>query len=108
MLIMILRFDATGFIRAQTSSVILLMEKVSGSNSIFPASIFARSSTSLISCSKCWPLVKISLRNSFWFGFSGPTLPSTRISAKPITALSGVRSSCDILARNSLFKRLAS
>ena len=38
----------------------------------------------------------------------GPTLPSCISSAKPMIAFSGVRSSCDMLARNSLFRRLAS
>ena len=52
-------------------------------------------------------LLRMSPRYSFCSGRAA-RLPSCRISAKPMMALSGVRSSCDMLARNSLLRRLAS
>jgi hypothetical protein len=42
-----------------------------------------------------------------WRGVSSPYTPSCNSSAKPTTALSGVRSSWLTLARNSLLARLA-
>ena len=41
------------------------------------------------------------------FSFSSPNILSPKTSEKPIMALSGVRSSCDTLARNSDLWRLA-
>ena len=38
---------------------------------------------------------------SSWRSFSPPNRPSSSTSENPITAFSGVRSSCDMLARNS-------
>ena len=41
------------------------------------------------------------------FSFSSPNILSPKTSEKPMMALSGVRSSCDMLARNSDLCRLA-
>ena len=43
----------------------------------------------------------MSSRYSRCLSLSSPNMPSSSTSEKPITALSGVRSSCDMLARNS-------
>src|SRR6266542_4308079 len=80
----------------------------SGLNSNLPASILERSSTSLINCRRCFALPRMSPKYSLWLGETGPTLPSCISSAKPMTPFRGVRSSWDILARNSLLSRLAS
>ncbi|MCH7892591.1 MAG: 16S rRNA (cytosine(1402)-N(4))-methyltransferase [Gemmatimonadetes bacterium] len=53
------------------------------------------------------PLSWMSLTYSVCFSFSGPNRPSARSSDAPRTALRGVRSSWDRLARNSLLLRLA-
>ena len=47
-----------------TSSTRDFSSTVSGRNSSLPASIVARSSTSLMSCRRCCPLVSMSPRNS--------------------------------------------
>ena len=44
---------------------------------------------------------------SSWRSFSSPNIRSSSTSENPMTALSGVRSSCDMLARNSDLCRLA-
>ena len=49
----------------------------------------------------------MSRRYSSWRSLRSPNIRSSRTSEKPITALSGVRSSCDMLARNSDLCRLA-
>src|SRR5437867_12116546 len=49
----------------------------------------------------------MSFRYSSCFSFSSPNMRSTRTSENPMMALSGVRSSCDMLARNSDLCRLA-
>ena len=49
----------------------------------------------------------MSRRYSSWRSLSSPNIRSSRTSENPITALSGVRSSCDMLARNSDLCRLA-
>src|SRR5215470_9035328 len=49
----------------------------------------------------------MSLRYSSCFSFSSPNMRSVRTSEKPMIAFSGVRSSWDILARNSLLCWLA-
>ncbi len=49
----------------------------------------------------------MSLRNSSCFSFSSPNVRSVRTSEKPMIALSGVRSSWDMWARNSDLCRLA-
>ena len=43
----------------------------------------------------------MSFRYSSCFSFSSPNMRSVRTSEKPMMALRGVRSSCDMLARNS-------
>ena len=63
---------------------------------------------SLMSCSRWRELARISPRYSFCAPVTGPALALWMNEANPITVLSGVRSSCDMLARNSLFRRLAS
>ena len=49
----------------------------------------------------------MSRRYSSWRSLSSPNIRSSSTSEKPITAFSGVRSSCDMLARNSDLWRLA-
>src|SRR6266849_2366108 len=72
----------------------------SGRKSSFPDSTLARSSTSLIRRSRWRLLVRTLPRNSRCSAVSGPTSPSWRSWVKPRMALSGVRSSCDMFARN--------
>ena len=79
-----------------------------GLKSTRPASILDRSSTSLISCSRWRPLRAMWPRYSCRRGDPAGTMPACISSAKPMMALSGVRSSCDMLATNWLFRRLAS
>ena len=73
--------------------------------SILPASTLARSRMSLISASSCSPLCWIVSRPRRWRCLK--SWSSCRIWAKPSTALSGVRSSWLMLARNALLARLA-
>ena len=49
----------------------------------------------------------MSRRYSSWRSLRSPNIRSSSTSENPITALSGVRSSCDMLARNSDLCRLA-
>ncbi len=51
--------------------------------------------------SRCRPDDRMSLRYSSCFSFTSPNIRSSITSEKPMMALSGVRSSCDMLARNS-------
>ena len=76
-------------------------EKTVGSSRICPASIFDRSRISLSSSSRCRPELRMSPRYSSCRSFSSPNMPPSSTSEKPMTALSGVRSSWDMLARNS-------
>ena len=69
------------------------------SSSIRPASIFERSRISLISSSRCRPESRMSRTYSSWRSLSSPNIRSSSTSEKPITALSGVRSSCDMLGQ---------
>ena len=78
-----------------------------GSSSIRPASILDRSRMSLMSDSRCRPDSRMSPRYSACLSLISPNIRSERTSEKPMIALSGVRSSCDMLARNSLLCRLA-
>src|SRR5713101_6933155 len=66
-----------------------------------PASIFERSRMSLMRERRCRPDSRISWRYSVCFSLMSPNIFSARISANPMIAFSGVRSSCDMLARNS-------
>ena len=71
------------------------------SSSIRPASTLDRSRISLSSSSRCLPEPWMSRRYSSWRSLMSPNIRSSSTSEKPSTALSGVRSSCDMLARNS-------
>src|SRR4029450_1396278 len=71
------------------------------SSSIRPASIFDRSRMSLIRDKRCCPEAWMSFEYSSCFSFSSPNIRSPRTSEKPMMAFSGVRSSCDMLAKNS-------
>ena len=77
------------------------------SSSIRPASILDRSRISLMRESRCRPDSVMSARYSACLSFISPNIRSDRTSEKPMMALSGVRSSCDMLARNSLLCWLA-
>src|SRR5262245_8269524 len=77
------------------------------SSSIRPASILERSRMSLMRDSRCWPEAWMSFRYSACLSLSSPNSRSFSTSEKPMTALSGVRSSWDMLARNSDLCRLA-
>ena len=66
-----------------------------------PASIFDMSRMSLMTSSRYWPLWWMSRQYSRYLSVpSGPNIPDSMISEKPMMALSGVRSSWLILARN--------
>ena len=78
-----------------------------GSRTICPASTLDRSRMSLSSSRRCRPEVQMSRRYSSWRSLRSPNMRSRSTSEKPITALSGVRSSCDMFARNSDLWRLA-
>ena len=82
-------------------------ETGASSSSIRPASTLERSRISLISSSRCRPESRMSRRYSSWRSLSSPNIRSSSTSENPMTALSGVRSSCDMLARNSDLCRLA-
>ena len=56
---------------------------------------------SLIKASRCLPELWMSPRYSACLAFTSPNISSLSTSEKPMMALSGVRSSCDMLARNS-------
>jgi len=70
------------------------------STSIIPDSIFDRSRTSLISLSRDLPLLLINEACFACSSLSGPLISFARMSDSANTALSGVLSSCDMLARN--------
>ena len=59
------------------------------------------------SSSRCLPDDQMSRRYSSWRSLISPNIRSRSTSENPSTALSGVRSSCDMLARNSDLCRLA-
>src|SRR5258705_9690148 len=71
------------------------------SSSIRPASIFDRSRMSLMRDSRCRPDSRMSCRYSVCFSLMAPNIPWASTSENPMTALSGVRSSWLMLARNS-------
>ena len=75
-----------------------------GSTCIMPASIFEKSRMSLMTVSSTSAEVLTVSRHSRWCGVTGSSSSS---SVMPTTPLSGVRSSWLMLARNSLFARLA-
>ena len=72
-----------------------------------PAPILDRSRMSLISDSRCCPLSCTSSSFSTCWSVSGPQMRSSVASVMPRIALSGVRSSWLMLARNSSFRRAA-
>ena len=76
--------------------------------SIRPASIFDRSSTSLIITSRCFPFFRMRSRSFFWRWLK-LALPElfNKIWLKPIMEVKGVRNSCDMVERNWLRARLA-
>ena len=78
-----------------------------GCTSIRPASTLARSRIALMSESRCCALARIFSRFSYCFGSSRSCERRITMRVKPMIALSGVRSSCDMLARNALLCRLA-
>ncbi len=73
-----------------------------GETSILPASTFDRSRMSLISWSRSEPAPWIVSANSTCFGDRFASALSASNLARISSELSGVRSSCDMLARNSL------
>ncbi len=81
--------------------------KAASSSSIRPASILDRSRMSLMSESRCRPEESMSCRYSSCLSLSSPNMRSSSASEKPMMALSGVRSSWDMLARNSDLCRFA-
>ena len=78
------------------------------STAMCPASIFAKLRMSLMSDSRCRWLRSMRSRSSRCSGVTAPRTPSERSCVYPAMALSGVRSSCDMVARNWLFAELAS
>jgi hypothetical protein len=78
--------------------------KSSASSSSLPASILEKSSTSLTTRNRDWPLFR--MISAYRLG-SASRSRSISNSAMPMTPLSGVRISWLILARNSLLARLA-
>ena len=54
-----------------------------------------------MSSSRCRPESRMSRTYSSWRSLSSPNIRSSSTSENPMTAFSGVRSSCDMLARNS-------
>ncbi len=69
--------------------------------SILPASTLDRSRMSLISWSRSVPAVWIVRENSTWRELRLPSAFSASSLARMSSELSGVRSSCDMFARNS-------
>ena len=72
-----------------------------------PASILEMSSTSLISASRCRALSRTMPSCLRCSAFSGPASPCRMMPVKPMIELSGVRNSCDMVARNADFRRSA-
>ncbi len=79
--------------------------KFSGCNSTRPASILENSNTSLMSASKCSPLLPIIARLSCWLVVRLLSYASN--SLNPKIALSGVRNSWLMFARKVLLARFA-
>src|SRR6266511_6483133 len=93
--------------RMRALSMALGRSKSVVSSSIRPASIFERSRMSLMRDRRCRPDSRMSWRYSVCFSLMSPNFPANRTSENPMMAFSGVRSSCDMLARNSDLWRLA-
>ena len=90
-----------------TSRTIGPTAKVSRNSSILPASIFERSSTPLTSDSRCLPALRILSRSGTNDSTPSSTASSCNSSLYMMTALSGVRSSWLMFARNWLLETLA-
>ena len=104
--------DAVRAARSRTIASAVLEQRrradtAPSSSSIRPASTLDRSRISLISASRWRPESRMSRRYSSWRSLRSPNIRSSSTSENPITAFSGVRSSCDMLARNSDLCRLA-
>ena len=90
-----------------TAPVIASRRSVGARESVIrPASTLDRSRIPLISSSRWRPLRRIASRNSRCCPLTGPMPPESRRSENPMMALSGVRSSWLMLARNSLLSRV--
>ena len=101
-------FSTSGLMVAATSSIIVATSKVSRNSSILPASILDISRMSLISASRCLPAALIFSRSRHEARpGAGRRLPRAASRSNPRMALSGVRSSWLMLARNRLLVRLA-
>ena len=94
--------------RLTAANALSSSENQCGSRSMRPASTLDRSSTSLMRASSWRPAPRMSSTYPTWRSFRSPKCWAPSTSANPMTALSGVRSSCDMLARNSVLWRLAS
>ncbi len=92
-----LKSGSTVVVAIRTTSSSL---NVSANASIRPASILARSSSSLIKLSRWSELIKTFCRFSFCRFSSLPSVRRKTIRVKPMIELSGVRSSWLTLARN--------
>ena len=84
-----------------------LRSNVPSSSSSIPASTLDKSKISLIRLSRYLPLLRTSSRYSSCLAFTSPNILSSSTSENPMMALRGVRSSWDMLARNSDLWRLA-
>ncbi len=84
-----------------TSSVRSAKVRSPTSTVTVPDSIFDRSRMSLISTRRSWPELWMVRANSIWRGVRLPSGLSPSWLARMSRLLSGVRSSCDMLARNS-------
>src|SRR5262245_50968883 len=102
----------TPFVVARSRTITTPRSRASGkengatSSSTWPASTFDRSRTSLINESRWLPEERMSSRYSSCFSFRSPNIRSRSTCENPMIAFNGVRSSCDMLARNSDLWRL--
>ncbi|MNS36239.1 hypothetical protein D3C72_684260 [compost metagenome] len=99
--------SANGSMVMAAASSMARGEKSSSMTVILPASILDRSNTSLISSSRWRALRKTRSRPWRCLALTSPRLPFMTSSVKPRIEFMGVRSSWLMLARNSLFSRLA-
>ena len=98
---------ASGERMAQTPPTAFDNENFSGKNSILPASTFDKSSTSLTRLNRCRELPSTIPICFFCSAFSGPASPWCSSPVNPMIEFNGVRSSCDIVAKNADFSRSA-
>ena len=97
--------SSTGFVSVMRLSTRSGRLKSSCASVIFPLSIRAISSTSLISPNRCRLDFVILLRHSMTLSWLSIFAPA--IAVRPTMAFIGVRISWDILERNSVFARFA-